>query len=142
MSKVWIYDDGGRSQYYKADSVGDCVTRAIAIATEMDYKEVYKMVSKYVKEYPKTSAVSARNGVPRKLTYKILEDLGWKWKATMKFGSGCKVHLKADELPAGRIICNCSKHVTAVIDGIIHDTYDPSRGGSRCVYGYWYKEED
>jgi hypothetical protein len=25
----------------------------------------------------------------------------------------------------------------AVIDGVIHDTFNPSRGGSRCVYGYW-----
>ena len=139
-NKIWTYDDGGRSQYYKASSVGDCVTRAIAIATQMDYKETYKMVSKYVKEYPKTSAVSARNGVPRKLCYTIMEDLGWTWHPTMKFGSGCKVHLKADELPSGRIICNCSKHLTAVIDGVIHDTYDPSREGTRCVYGYWYKE--
>ena len=30
-----------------------------------------------------------------------------------------------------------SKHYTAVIDGTIHDIYDPSRGGSRCVYGYY-----
>lgn len=28
-------------------------------------------------------------------------------------------------------------HYTAVIDGIIHDTHDCSRDGSRCVYGYW-----
>jgi hypothetical protein len=26
-----------------------------------------------------------------------------------------------------------------VIDGVIHDTFDPSRGGTRCVYGYWIK---
>ena len=31
-----------------------------------------------------------------------------------------------------------SKHITAVVNGVIHDTYDPSRGGSRCVYGVWY----
>jgi len=31
------------------------------------------------------------------------------------------------------------KHTTAVIDGIIHDTYDPSRAGTRCVYGYFTK---
>jgi len=24
-----------------------------------------------------------------------------------------------------------------VLDGVIHDTHDPSRGGRRCVYGYW-----
>jgi hypothetical protein len=28
----------------------------------------------------------------------------------------------------------------AVIDGVIHDTYDPSRDGKRCVYGYFTKE--
>ena len=22
-------------------------------------------------------------------------------------------------------------------DGVVHDTYDPSRDGTRCVYGYW-----
>jgi len=32
-----------------------------------------------------------------------------------------------------------SKHLTAVIDGVMYDTHDPSRGGSRCVYGYYLK---
>jgi len=35
----------------------------------------------------------------------------------------------------------CSKHYTAVIDGVIHDTHDPSRDGTRAVYGYYYLEE-
>ena len=55
----------------------------------------------------------------------------------MFIGSGTTVHLKADELPKGRIICNVSKHYTAVVDGVIQDTYDPSRRGTRAVYGYW-----
>lgn len=32
---------------------------------------------------------------------------------------------------------NRRKHVCAVINGVIHDTFDSSREGSRCVYGYW-----
>jgi hypothetical protein len=24
-----------------------------------------------------------------------------------------------------------------VIDGVLHDTHDCTRGGTRCVYGYW-----
>jgi len=24
-----------------------------------------------------------------------------------------------------------------VIDGVLHDTHDCSRDGTRCVYGYW-----
>jgi hypothetical protein len=69
----------------------------------------------------------------------VLESLGWRWVATMKIGGGCRVHLKAAELPRGRLILRCSKHTTAVIDGIIHDTYDPWRAGTRCVYGYFTK---
>jgi hypothetical protein len=56
----------------------------------------------------------------------------------MAIGSGCKVHLKADELPKGTIIANVSGHFVCVIDGVIQDTYDCSRGGTRCVYGYYY----
>jgi hypothetical protein len=58
----------------------------------------------------------------------------------MRVGSGCRVHLRADELPPGRLIVRVSKHVAAVIDGVIHDTFDCSRGGTRCVYGYFTPE--
>ena len=55
----------------------------------------------------------------------------------MAIGSGCTVHLRADELPPGRLIVGVSRHTTAVINGVVHDTHDPTRGGTRCVYGYW-----
>jgi len=55
----------------------------------------------------------------------------------MKVGQGCRVHLRQDELPKGNIIVRVSKHITTVIDGVIHDTFDPSRDGTRCVYGYY-----
>ena len=41
------YNDGGRSKYYKTSNVRDCVVRAIAIATNKDYKEIYNIV-KYI----------------------------------------------------------------------------------------------
>jgi hypothetical protein len=55
----------------------------------------------------------------------------------MQIGSGCRVHLRADELTPGRLVVQLSRHLTAVIDGVVHDTHDPSRNGTRCVYGYW-----
>jgi hypothetical protein len=58
----------------------------------------------------------------------------------MGIGTGCKVHLRDGELPMGRLIVKVSKHVVAVIDGVINDTHDPSRNGTRCVYGYYTKE--
>jgi hypothetical protein len=66
-----------------------------------------------------------------------METIGWEWTPTMAIGQGCTVHLRADELPAGRLVVSVSKHWVAVIDGVIHDTYDCSRDGTRCVYGYW-----
>lgn len=125
------YDDGGRSKYFAASKVGDCVPRAIAIATQRDYKEVYNTITKIVGYTP-------RNGVRKADTKKLIKHFGGVWHPTMNVGSGCTTHLEDDEIPMhGRIVCKCSKHVVAVIDGVIHDTYDASRDGNRCVYGYW-----
>lgn len=134
----WNYNDGGRSKYFKGHT-GDCVCRAIAIGTGMDYKEVYDLINTYSKREDSNS--SARTGVTRDITYQILTDLGWTWKPTMYIGKGCKTHLREDELPKNKtIIARVSKHLTCIIDSVIHDTYDPSRNGRRCVYGYFIKE--
>ena len=129
----WVYDDGGRSRYFKG-SAGDCVCRAIAIATEQDYKKVYDELAALNKK--RSGKKSARNGVNRKDIRAYMADLGWEWHPTMGIGTGCKVHLDADELPSGRIVCSLSRHLVAVIDGVLHDTYD-SAWERRCVYGYW-----
>ena len=70
-----------------------------------------------------------------------MADLGWEWTPTMQIGSGCTVHVKKDELPEGRLILRLSGHYAAVIDGELHDSFDSSRNGTRCVYGYWKKPE-
>ena len=82
---------------------------------------------------------SPRTGTHRVVLKKYLQRLGWNWTPTMFVGQGCKVHLKKDELPSGTLIVSCSKHITVVKNGVLHDTYDCSRNGTRCVYGYWTK---
>lgn len=59
----------------------------------------------------------------------------------MQVGQGCRVHLRGDELPGGRLIVSLSRHPSAVIDGVIHNLEYPSRGYTRCVYGYYYWPE-
>lgn len=130
MAIGFRYNDGGRSNYFKAKEVSDCVVRSVAIASERDYKDVYGEAKDFL-------GYSPRNGIKHKDVKKLLQYFGGEWHPTMTIGSGCKVHLKADELPSGRIVCNCSGHLVAVIDGVINDIFDPSRGGTRCVYGYW-----
>lgn len=138
----WLYNDGGRSKYFKG-ATNDCVCRAISIAENKNYKEVYDLINKYAKEYRKTNPDDnshARYGVSKELTKKILTDLGWIWKSTMKFGLGTSVHMRENELPKkGTLIVSLSKHFTVVKDGVIYDIFDPSRNGKRCVYGYYIK---
>jgi hypothetical protein len=141
----FVFDDGGRAAAGYRGRTGDCTCRAIAIAAEMPYQTVYDLLSeraaaqRITKRQPRRG--SARTGIYRPTIRQLLDHLGWKWTPTMKIGSGCTVHLRANELPRGRLIVSVSRHVVAVIDGVIHDTHDPSRGGTRCIYGYWKKEE-
>ena len=136
-------NDGGRIKAGYKGNAGDCVVRAIAIATKIPYQEVYDQLNELAKKERrgkrKKTISNSRMGVYRTTYQKFLESKGWVWQPTMQIGQGCTVHLRGDELPKGRLVVSVSKHLTAVIDGIIHDTHDPSRFGSRCVYGYYYK---
>lgn len=141
----FVHDDGGRAEAGYKGYAGDCGTRAVAIATEKPYQEVYAAINEIAKkERPRKRErrSSARNGIYRHTLNKYLESVGWEWVPTMGIGTGCQVHMREDELPSGRIIARVSKHYVAVIDGIIHDVFDCSRGGTRCVYGYWRKTEN
>ncbi len=139
----FVQNDGGRAAAGFRGNAGDCVVRAVAIATEQDYATVYDAlaVGCRTQRLTKRSKVkaSARNGVnvKRKWFKDYMAAIGWRWTPTMQIGSGCTVHLTADELPKGRMIVSVSNHYTAVIDGVIHDTFDPRRDTGRCAYGYW-----
>ena len=126
-----VINDGGRSKYFSGKNVRDCVTRAIAIAAEKDYKEVYDYIFKFCGRTP-------RNGVLKKDAKKLMKVLGYKWVPLTFLGIGVKNHLRKNELPMDkRIICSCSGHFVAVINGKVHDTFDCRYNGNRAVYGYW-----
>jgi hypothetical protein len=127
----FCYNDGGRANTYRGQT-GDCAVRALAIAAQLPYEHVYADAKTLL---PKGHTF--KRGVPKEIINHLATKYGGSWIATMRPGQGCKVHLKADELPQGRIVVRVTKHVAAVINGVLHDTYDCSRGGTRCVYGYW-----
>ncbi|AOS94918.1 hypothetical protein AN480_28150 (plasmid) [Mycobacterium intracellulare subsp. chimaera] len=140
---VWQYNDGGRAAAGYKGPAGDCVTRAISIATTLPYRDVYALINSAAKRERQPGGAgkksSARSGVHKKTLRRVMADLGWLWVPTMHIGSGCRVHLRADQLPSGRLVVSVSRHTVAVLDGIIHDTHDPTRDGTRCVYGYYRK---
>lgn len=134
---TWVYDDGGRHVGGFEGETGDCVARAVAIAAELPYREVYDALNQMITDVNLCGA-SARDGMPRAVyELYLMNELEWDWTPTMGIGTGCRVHLRADELPSGRVIARCSRHLTAVVDGVVRDTHDPTRGGTRCVYGYY-----
>jgi hypothetical protein len=143
---TFIFNDGGRAEAGYKGQTGDCVCRSICIVTGKPYDEVYQALaegnftqrkSKHSKKGKRTAA----NGMntKRKWFNEYMLSLGFKWVPTMFVGVGCKMHLKKEELPTGKIICNVSKHFVAVVDGVINDIYDCSREGTRCVYGYYHQ---
>lgn len=136
----FVYNDGGRAAAGYKGNAGDCVVRSIAIATGKPYQEVYdelfelNRAAQKTQRNPKRSrsgrkrSASPRDGGTSKKTVRAyLESIGWRWVPTMGIGTGCTVHLHDGELPAGRLIVSVSGHMVAVIDGEIHDTYDPQR---------------
>lgn len=128
-------DDGGRAAAGFRGEAGDCVTRAIAIATGIPYRQVYDDLAAGM--VARGKARSARDGIDKPVYQAYLGQAGWEWTATMRIGSGCTVHLAEGELPDGRLVVRLSGHMCAVVDGVVRDTHDPTREGTRCVYGYW-----
>lgn len=158
----WTYDDGGRAAAGYRGTTGDCVTRAIAIVladalpTPPYPGDVYRTVyddlaaeAAALRETTRPSSklgrtlarnTSPRNGVAPAVIRSYLAAKGWEWTPTMAIGAGTTIHLRPGELPDGRLIVRLSGHLAAVIDGVVHDIADPSRGGTRCVYGYWRQD--
>lgn len=138
------YNDGGRSAAGFKGETRDCVTRSIAIITGKPYLEVYDALNALAASERtgkrKRRKSNARTGVYNQTYRKYLEKLGYSWTPTMLIGRGCKVHMRADELPEGKLLVSVSRHLTAVINGVIYDTHDCSRSETRCVYGYFAKK--
>lgn len=159
-----VITDGGRREAGFRGACGDCVVRAIAVVTQHNYAEIYRAIA-LINSKGRRGVKSARNGTRTRTAWfeRYMGALGFKWTPTMRIGGGCTVHLHDGELPMGRLVVRLSKHVTAVIDGVIHDAFDPQREATvgepdtgrplrrgewrnengicrierRCVYGYW-----
>jgi hypothetical protein len=65
---------------------------------------------------------------------KIAKDSGWPY---VQFPFA--VDFVQENLPAAKslIVLRQDGHPTAVVDGVIHDTFDPSEGGKAMIVGYW-----
>lgn len=143
----WQYNDGGRKAAGFKGDTGDCVVRAISIGNpELDYLDVYNELHARNKQFATGRSMAAkrvaknssvRAGIFKKVYEPYLFELGWIWEALMGIGTGCTTHMKEDELPNDTVIVRLSSHIACVDYGVLQDTYNCSRDGTRCVYGIW-----
>jgi hypothetical protein len=138
-----IHDDGGRSNAGWQGTAGDCVCRSIAIASGRPYQEVYDRLAegnatqRRSKRMRKAGRRSARNGIYVKAKWfkDYMRELGATWWPTCQIGLGAA---PISTLPqTGRLVVSFRKHYSAMIDGVLHDTWDATYGYDRRVYGYW-----
>ena len=136
MKKImgYIYSDGGRSNYFKGNT-GDCVCRAIAIASGRDYKDVYNSLKKAIGGSPRNGVYTNKPNFKRWMT-----ENGFEWVSCAGIGKKIAVHFVEGELPKGKMVCSVAKHYVAVVDNIVYDTWDSRYncfGELRRIYGYW-----
>lgn len=138
MEQYLRINDGGRASCgYRSHARGDCVCRAVAIATGESYKTIYRELNKFLAPYKPTKyakrGYSSSNGVTQELTLAYMASKGWGWVT-------CRVPLLPEHLPNGTIICQMHGHVVAVKDGVRYDTHDCNKRGIRIINGYWRKK--
>lgn len=136
-------NDGGREAAGFKGKTGDCVTRAIAIATGRDYSSVRKDLMGATSDFRSASksraarnakSNSVRNGTLNKVYQPYLESIGWKRIALQKFGDSKRYYMTTDDIPMGTVIIEMRKHLVTVIDHVVQDTWD-SRTTKKWIDG-------
>ena len=112
----------------KGKLVRDCVKRAIAGATGMDYMEVARQLNR-VKKITHCDAFNERKNIK----YYLLEVLH---ATELKFPAVKGAYRMNGErfsqmFPSGRYVLNMAGHLSCCVNGIIYDTWDCS---DKCVY--------
>lgn len=117
------YEDGKR--YDK----GDCVIRAFAMAADITWLEAFDLLVENARKTYNVPNYKTNFG-------KVFENFGFERKSVkvvagkkrMTVEDFCKKHKK------GHFILEVAHHVTAVVDGVCYDQWNPA---NKCVYVYW-----
>tara|TARA_R100001244_G_scaffold131836_1_gene105948 strand:- start:153 stop:548 length:396 start_codon:yes stop_codon:yes gene_type:complete len=121
---------GGREKYfstkYKKDITFDCVIRAIAHATGLDYMKVFTDLCNL--------AITTGYLPNAKETYRqYLSSLGWTKHSPMKNGHNKKVRLK-NYKTEGTYIVLTAGHLTCIKNGILYDIWDCRKSCGNSYY--------
>lgn len=117
-------------QYYNANPLGrnvsDCSVRAISLAEEKSWDQVYKELSDFARKEAIT--FSEIEFIDKYLADRYPQYCWGKNQKITTVGDFADLGLK------GRFLATMSGHITAIINGTIYDTFDPSNRYVWCVY--------
>lgn len=149
----YVYSDGGRNQAGYTGAAGDCVVRAIAIATDLEYQVVYDALTAETRRYAsnrrnkiaqkiQSLGASPRRGVYKEVYTDYLKNLGWE-----KRKGGVK--LDDDTFRQGTFLCKTRKHLCCIKDGVLFDSYDSqlttgkyAPATIKTVFTYWTQPKE
>lgn len=107
----------------------DCVIRAFAMAADIEWLTAFDLLVENARKIYSTpnspdnyEEVFKANGFERK-SVKVE-----KGKKRMTLEGFCKTHKK------GRYVVSVANHLTAVVDGVCYDQWNPA---NKCVYVYY-----
>lgn len=110
--------------------VNDCAKRSITLLTGKSYQEISLSLNRLKKETKSKKFNSNKNWK------KFVSLQGWE-KMSFPAESG-KERMNGTRFciayPKGRYLLRMARHLTAVIDGVIYDTWNCS---NKCVYNAW-----
>jgi hypothetical protein len=150
----FIETDGGRKAAGFVGTTGDCVTRALTIATGEPYKQVYQELFDIAKEYSKTQStptarsIARRGATPRRGVHKEVYDIflkkrGWGYLPRTNKQGRAEVTLHECTFdPAKTYIVSVRRHLTVIKGGTLLDSYDPTDGEKKNVgvKGYYLRK--
>ena len=129
------YDDGGREAAGYRGRTGDCVVRAIAVCARQNYRAVYLTMAEQMKRNGYAASGNAyairerhrraprRKGQisARRVQDRVLELYGFR---KVRLPAGARPTFTEAHRRFGDCIVGTTKHVAAVVDGALRDTFD------------------
>lgn len=132
---AWVTDDGGRDDSLPdRDGIrGDCVNRALAIATDTPFRKVRQMLTDQMAK-GKHRDTNPDNGVWPSDWHPVAKALGL---VQVKCDSPKSVRDTLNLFP--NAVLSCRSHIMAAVDGQVRDTWDSTR---KRVKSVWVRPAD
>lgn len=121
----FVQTDAGRSSSKRSKQKNDCTVRAWATANHIPYDEAYDVLKSFGRKSGRgidfKGFANTQINIVSRISFPAV-----KGKKRMNIGKFCNQYDK------GIFIIKTAKHVSAVLDGVVHDTFEPRH--DRCVY--------